>query len=136
MANLTITGTSVVAGVGALTEDRIALAALTAGQAAYADDTTGQVGLADANSATAQVRVFRGIVLNPAAIGQTVKLLRSGPVTIGATLSPGQAYYLSATAGSICLFSDLTTGDYPTLIGVAMSASVLFVAPVAVGVAL
>jgi hypothetical protein len=37
----------------------------------------------------------------------------------------GVAYYLSATPGGICPVADLGSGDYPTIVGIAVSASVL-----------
>jgi hypothetical protein len=136
MADLTITAANVVAGAGAVTEDRVALAAVTAGQVVYADDVTGNVGLADNNSGTAQIRVVRGIALHAAAIGQPVKVHRSGPLTIGATMTAGVAYYLSATPGGICPVADLSTGMFPTILGIATSTTVLNVNIQAAGVAL
>ena len=60
-----------------------------------------------------------------AGIGQPVRVLRSGPCTIGATLTAGVAYYLSDTAGGICPVADLSTGEYPCLVGIATSTTVL-----------
>jgi hypothetical protein len=137
MADLSITAASVVAGQGAVIENGIAGAAITAGQWVYLDSTTtGRYQLADNNSATAAARVARGVALNGAANGQPLAIAKGGPVTIGATLTPGVAYYLSATAGGICPVADLTTGSYPCLLGMAVSASVLNTDIQAAGVAL
>lgn len=46
-------------------------------------------------------------------------------MTIGATMTAGVAYYLSDEPGGICPVADLTTGDYPCIIGLAISATVL-----------
>jgi len=54
-------------------------------------------------------------------------VLREGPITIGATVTGGVAYYLSPTPGGICPVADVLSGDYPTIIGIATSASVLSV---------
>ncbi len=125
MADLSITAANVVAGGSSVTTDGTAGAAITAGQVVYRDATTGRYLLADNNSGTAAARSPAGIALNGAATGQPVEVLTRGAVTIGATLTPGVAYYLSATAGGICPVADLTTGHYPTIMGIATSASVL-----------
>lgn len=125
MADLSITPANVVAGGSSVTTDGTAGAAITAGQVVYRDAATGRYLLADNNSGTAAARSPAGIALNGAATGQPVEVLTRGAVTIGATLTPGVAYYLSATAGGICPVADLTTGHYPTIMGIATSASVL-----------
>lgn len=125
MADLTITAASVLKGSSAQTEHGTSGATVTAGQPVYLDTAAGRYELSDANSATPAARGVRGIALNGAADGQPLTIARSGPVTIGATLTPGAAYYLSATAGGICPYADLTTGDEVVQIGLASSASVL-----------
>jgi hypothetical protein len=125
MADLTITAASVLAGTGATLDRGTAAATITAGQAVYQDAATGKYLLADDNSGTAAARVPVGIALNGASNGQPLAVLRSGPITIGAALTAGAAYYLSKNAGGICPVADLTTGDYPCAIGIATSASVL-----------
>ena len=136
MSDLTITAASVVAGLGAATRDGVAGAAITAGQVVYRDTADGKWKLADCNSATAAARTPGGIALNGAAIGQPVEVLTEGPVTIGATLTAGVAYYLSGTAGGIRPVADNTTGDYPTIVGIATSTTVLDVKFHEAGVAL
>ena len=54
-------------------------------------------------------------------------VLKSGDLTIGATLTAGTAYYLSDTAGGICPLADVGSGEYVVLIGIAKSTSVLAV---------
>ena len=124
MADISITATSVVPGTGATIKHGYAAATITAGQVVY-KDSSGTYNLADCNSATAAVRSPYGIALNGAATGQPVAMVIAGPVTIGATLTAGVAYYLSGTAGGICPVADLTTGDYPTVLGMATSTTVL-----------
>lgn len=125
MADLTITSANVVKGSGAKVTQGTLGATVTAGQVLYLDSTTGTYKLADCDSATAAVRSPAGIALNGGASGQPVDVLISGPVTIGATVTGGVAYYLSPTAGGICPVADLMSGDYPTIVGIATSASVL-----------
>lgn len=125
MSDLTITAASVAANSGSSVEHGVAAAALTAGQAVYKDDTTGRFGLADSNSATAGVRVPVGIALHAAATGQPIAVATKGPITIGATLTPGTIYTLSETPGGIQPSADLGSGEYTSVLGMATSASVL-----------
>lgn len=136
MADITITAANVLAGGGAKQTSGIAGVAVTAGQVGYLDEATGTWKLADCDSGTAAARSPKGIFLHAAAAGQPVQVLTRGPITIGATLTPGVAYYLSGTAGGICPVADLSTGDYPTIIGIAKSATVLDVLIHESGVAL
>ena len=136
MADLSITAANVVAGSNARVVNGTAGATVTAGQVVYRDATTKKFGLADCDSATAGVRVAFGIALNGASDGQPLAVLTEGDITIGATMTAGLAYYLSPTAGGIGVVGDLSTGDYPTLIGIAKSTSVLAVEINASGVAL
>jgi hypothetical protein len=46
-------------------------------------------------------------------------------VTIGGTLVANTAYYLGDTPGGICPVGDLAAGEYPCLLGLATSTSVL-----------
>jgi hypothetical protein len=135
MADLVITGTSVVKGTGATTETLIAGAAITAGQSLYKDASdANKAKLTDADSATAAARVFYGLALNGAASGQPVVVQTGGIITIGATVAVGVAYYLSDTAGGICPFADLESGDYPTIIGIGVSTTQIKIGPLAAGV--
>lgn len=136
MADLIITAANVIAGEGAKIESGTAGEAITAGQVVYWDSTNSVYSLADCDSATAALRSPRGIALNGAATGQPIDVATKGPVTIGATLTAGVAYYLSGTAGGIAPVADLATGDYPTIIGIATSTSVLDVLIHESGVAL
>lgn len=136
MADLSITAANVVAGGSATTRDGLAGATLTAGQVVYLDSATNTYKLADCDSGTAAVRSPAGIALNGAASGQPVRVLTSGPVTIGATMTAGLAYYLSPTAGGICPVADVLSGDYPVIIGIATSTTVLDVKIHEAGVAI
>jgi len=136
MADLSITAANVVAGSGAKKATGTAGATATAGQVAYFDTTDSKYKLADNNSATAAVRSPAGFFLNGASNNQPVAIHTSGPLTIGATLTPGVAYYLSDTPGGVCPVADLASGEYPVLLGIATSASVLDVKIQEAGVAL
>lgn len=134
MSDLSITATSVVQGGNAKVDHGVAGASVTAGQAVYLDSATRKQKLADSNGSG----TFPpdGVLLNGAASGQPVSYVTEGDVTIGATLTAGTFYFLSATAGGICPFGDLTTGDRVVMIGYAKSASVLSVKIIDTGVTL
>ena len=128
MADLTITAANVLAVAGGSIERGIAGATTTAGQVVYLDAaTTGKWQLADSDAAgaTARGQGKIGIALNGAANGQPQAVQTDGDITIGATLTPGAEYVLSDEPGGICPRADLATGDYVTIVGVAVSASVL-----------
>jgi hypothetical protein len=127
MADLSITAANVVKGSNAVVEAGTAGATITAGQVVYKDAADGKYKLADADSATAAAKAPRGIALNGASDGQPLSIIRSGDVTIGATLTAGTAYYLSPVAGGIAPLADVASGDDVVLLGLAESASVLAV---------
>lgn len=129
MSDLSITAANVLAGTDSTAEWGTAGATITAGKSVYYDEASGKWKLADCDDATAAVRmsVKGGIALNGASDGQPLKVLRSGDITIGASLTAGVAYYLSKTAGGIAPLADISGGTV-VLIGVAHSTSVLNVA--------
>lgn len=125
MTDLVITAANVVAGNTATIVSGFAEAAITAGQVVYLNPTTGKYNLADVNSATAAVRNAVGIALNNAANGQPIDVCTKGPVTIGAAILAGVAYYASGTPGGIRPVADNVTGDYTCLLGIGASTTVL-----------
>jgi hypothetical protein len=125
MADLSITAASVVAQAGARRTAGTAGASVTAGQVVYLDTAAGNYKLCDVNSATAAARVPAGLALHAAASGQPLTVHTGGPIVIGATLTAGTAYYASGTAGGIRPAADNTTGDFPALLGLATSTTVL-----------
>lgn len=134
MADLTITAASVAKGTNAsVVSSYLAGASITAGQSVYLDSVTNTIKLADADALASSAAV--GVALNNAASGQPIVYQRSGNITIGSTVAVGVAYYVSTTAGGICLESDLSTGDFPHFLGFATSTTVIALDPKACGVA-
>lgn len=125
MVDLVITAASVVAGTNATITRGIAGATITAGQVVYLSPTTGKWDLADTDSATAAVRAAHGIALNGGAVNQQLSVQTAGDITIGATIEAGTGYWLSGTPGGICPVADVLVGDYPCLLGLGKSTSVL-----------
>ena len=136
MTDIAITAALVIAGSDSRQESGAAGATITAGQVVYRDAADGKYKLADADSATAGIRAPRGIALNGASDGQPLTVHLSGDITIGGTMTAGVAYYLSDEPGGICPVGDLASGDYPVIVGIAKSATVLDVNFQAAGVAL
>lgn len=128
MVDIVITPANVVAGEGAAIDHGIAGATILAGQAVYLNEATKRYGLADNNAPTPpEIKIPKGIALHGASNGQPLAVLRSGEVTIGATLVAGSDYYLGDTPGGICPKADVLTGETVTLIGLAKSTTVLTV---------
>jgi hypothetical protein len=125
MADLTITAANVLAGSGAKKASGTAGASITAGQVVYLDSADNKYKLADTDSGTAAARSPVGIALHAAANNQPLAVLTSGPITIGATVAVGDVYYLSGNAGGLAPFADVAAGDYPCIIGICTSTSVL-----------
>jgi hypothetical protein len=123
MADLTITPGSVAKSTNGKVDHGTAGVAITAGQVVYKEAATQTYKLADNNVVGA--RDPTGIALNGAAIGQPVSVQQDGDVTIGATMTAGEAYYLSDTPGGICPRADVIAGENTVLIGLAKSTTVL-----------
>jgi len=125
VADISITPANVLAGSNARTEHGTFGATIAQGQVVYRDAADGKYKLADTDSATAAVKVPRGIALNAGSDGQPATIQLSGDITIGATLTAGAAYYLSPTPGGIGLIAEVAIGDDYTLLGLAKSTAVL-----------
>ena len=78
--------------------------------------------LSDANAGALLAEVA-GITVNGAASGQPIRYQKSGGINVGATLTVGQTYINSTNAGGIAPISDLQTGSYVSILGVATSAT-------------
>jgi hypothetical protein len=123
MADLTITAANVKL-ISGPTEQLTAGATLTAGQAAYKEAATGDAKLSDNDSATAEVRAVLGLSLHAALTDQPVTIAKNGAIVdLGAILTAGTDYFLSGTPGGICPRADVTTGDDPVRIGMALTTS-------------
>lgn len=121
MADLTITAANVKL-ISGPTEQLTAGTTLTAGQAAYKEAATSKAKLSDNDSATAEIRAVLGLTLHAALADQPVTVAKNGAVVaFGTILTAGTDYYLSGTPGGICPRADVTTGDDPVRIGIALT---------------
>lgn len=118
MADLSITAANVVADSDATKYSGTAGATITAGQACYVDSSDSyHIKLADADNTSTTAEV-KGIALNGASDGQPVDLITEGDLDIGATVTVGEIYVLSGTAGGVCPEGDLATDDYVSVLGI------------------
>lgn len=125
-ADLSIAAANVKPSTGAVTRTLTAGEALTAGQLVYRLASDGKVYKADSDSATAAVRDVYGIAVTGAASGGLVVVCLEDPeLVIGATVTNGVVYGLSATPGGIAPWADVTTNWYPTVVAVGKSATVV-----------
>lgn len=125
MADITVTAADVgLADTGVVTQTVQVAVAVTQGQVGYLDTTESKYRLADADLSSAAASAA-GIFLTPAAIDGYAVIAMSGPVDVGATLTVGETYVASGTAGGIAPIADLATGDYVTLLGIATAAGKL-----------
>lgn len=122
-----LAGTSTELGTGGATA--------TAGQVVYRDSADlYQFKLAQATSQAASAAY--GIRLDGGADEQDAIVIRSGLYNPGGTVVVGQVYCVSAaTAGAICPYGDLASGNYVTIIGVGITAASIFVNIIASGIA-
>jgi len=104
--------------------------AVTQGQPLYRNTTDGKYYRCDAND-TAAKAVVAAIALTPGGVDEwgLAALPSNVPsrslVNLGATLAVGTHYGVSATVGAIAPIADIISTQFPAVIGVAVSASLL-----------
>jgi len=127
MANLSQTAANVALGSQS-TRTRVVQAgeAITQGQPLYLKASDGKYYKADANL-SAEAAKGVGIAMTPASTNGYLVMQEGsgGSVNLGATLTVGETYTVSATAGAICPIADLTTGDYPCILGIATTTALI-----------
>ncbi len=136
MADISVTAASVLASASAIIIRNFPSGAtVTTGQTVYLDSTTSTWKLVDSNAAVTgnELATTKGITLNTAASGQPLDVcVKDTDFTPGGTLTNGTAVYSSVTAGGIT--HDIpTTGAYPTVLGIAKSATKMNLNPTASG---
>lgn len=123
MTDISVTAASVIASSNAHFKLGTAGESLSAGQPLFKDATdASKMKRTIANVSAAEANCD-GIALHAAATGQPIVYADSGDLNIGATLVVGQEYIISSTRGGIAPVSDLTTGWFTTVLGIATSAS-------------
>lgn len=122
MAEYLSTATSVLKTSTTSTAEGTAGGTIVAGQAIYIDTAAaGVLKVCDADAATSAE--CAGIALNGGGTGQPIRYATGGDITLS-TMTVGAVFMVSqTTAGSFCADSDLLTGDFISIIGVATTAT-------------
>ena len=121
MADLVVTPANV-AKVSGTTQTKIAGATITAGQTLY-EDPTDSFSLKPAQGNAAATDKVAGIALHGASDGQPITFQSDGDIDLGATLTVGTIYVLSAaSAGGIAPAADLASTNYVSVLGIATAA--------------
>lgn len=107
---------------GAIVRRRIAAEDLTSGQTVYIN-SSGYAALTDADAVATNFPY--GVVIHDVASGGMADIVVLGPVSMATGATPGAVIYTSGTAGA----SAETAGTKVAVIGVAESATVVFVRP-------
>lgn len=96
-----------------------------AGQPVYKDATAAnRIKKADADAQASAACV--GLMCGVGYIGQPGVIVTAGEVTFNnAPFTVGQTYVVSTTAGGIAPISDLSSGDFTTILGVARTTAIL-----------
>lgn len=129
MADFTITASSVLRSAAGAFDDGTAGETITAGQPVYRDASdSGKIKVADANVA-AKVQVI-GISEHAALTGQPIRFCTADTdFALGTTIAAGVGVWLSATAGLLCLETDLSSGCYGVFIGVGVGSNKIKLRP-------
>jgi hypothetical protein len=120
MSDISITQSAVARTASSKVARGTAGATITAGQAVYLDATTDLIKLADADAVLTAAAV--GIAEHGALSGQPLSYVFGRDITLSG-MTAGQVYVVSTTAGGIAPYSDLGSGDFPTILGLATSAT-------------
>jgi len=115
MADISPSASTVTWTAGNRWTQGMAGATIVPGNVLYLDSTTNTLKLADGDLDTESIVV--GIALDSAISGRVCTYAPPGAViNIGATVTLGTIYVLSLTAGAICPWADIGTGDYPNVL--------------------
>ena len=120
MADLVISSIEVASSRSRATNVQ-AKVAITAGDVVTLDSATGKYDLADASAAS--TATVAGIAVTDAGVDGYFLYVSAEEVNLGAILTAGDFYYLSATAGKLCPFADLVSTNVVTQIGHATTTS-------------
>ena len=128
MANLSQTAANVAVGAST-TRIQVVQAgeSITQGMPVYRLSSDGKYYQSDAN-VSATTADCDGIAITPSATNSYFAIALPGTgskVNLGATLTVGTTYVVSATKGAIAPIADLTTADYVTILGTASTAALL-----------
>lgn len=134
MADLTITAANVIPASDTPIGEGTAGGTIVAGNPLYIDAADSNK-LKPCDSTSAAKAACVGIAVNSASSGQPVKYARAQTVAMGSVFTVGAIFVVSENAGGIAPIADLGSAEFVTIIGVATSATELYIGIVASGVA-
>lgn len=124
MADVTVTAANVKPVGTSRTVQTVLLGeTVTQGQPLYLKAADSKYWKADAD--TLAEAAAAGIALTPGVADDYAIMLTAGTINMGGTLAVGQVYVVSVNAGGVAPYSDLGSGDYVTILGVATTTAVL-----------
>jgi hypothetical protein len=132
MADLTITAANVKASSDSGTKLVQYGEAVDQGEAVYLKASDGKYWLAD--NGASDTAAAKGIALTPNAADGYGIIQLTGDMDLGATLTVGTIYVVSATAGKIAPEADIGTTEYVTILGTAKTAALIQLGIKATGV--
>lgn len=130
MADLSVTAGNVAlaAGTTATRKNVTWGETVTQGQSVYLK-SDGKWWKADANATESAGSAGLGVALTKGSADDPGIVVTGGSMNLGATLTAGQPYFVSSTAGGICPASDLSSTEYTSYLGSATSSSVINLGP-------
>lgn len=136
MADLSQTRANVKLGQSANARSRTAGESISQGMPYYISTSDNLAYQCDANDGVAKAEAA-GIAMTPASANGLFWGVEDRDVLIdlGATLAVGTVYAVSATKGAVAPIADITTGQFPTTLGVATTTALLKFNPQPAGVA-
>lgn len=127
MADLVITTTAVMKGGAAARMEIVTWGeTITAGMTVYLKDD-GKYWKAQCDGTDTEATVA-GISITGGAADQQGVICKAGPLIVGAALTVGETYALSAALGKICPIADIVATNRVTVLGLASSTTILQVA--------
>lgn len=134
MADVTVTAANVKPVGTSRTVQTVLLGeTVTQGQPLYLKAADSKYWKADAD--TLAEAAAEGIAITPGGADEYAIMLTAGTINMGGTLAVGQVYVVSTNAGGVAPYSDLGSGDYVTILGVATTTAILNVDLNATGIA-
>ena len=135
MADLSVTVTGVHPYSGGTVSSPVqAGEIITEGEPVYLKAADSKYYACDADEAAKALAA--GIAVSPAPAADDYFVMQTaGDIDLGATLTVGEIYCVSNTAGGIMPCGDLSTGEYVTILGIAETASKLAIGITASGIA-
>ena len=124
MADVTVTAANVKPVGTSRTVQKVLLGeTVTQGQPLYLKAADSKYWKADAD--TLAEAAAAGIAITPGVADDYAIMLTAGTINMGGTLAVGQVYVVSVNAGGVAPYSDLGSGDYVTILGVATTTAIL-----------